>query len=31
VDVYAHRRLAQARAGQLEVTVHHADLLALPS
>ena len=30
-DVYAHRRLAQARAGQLEVTVHHADLLALPS
>ena len=30
-DVYAHRRLAQARAGQLDVTVHHADLLALSS
>jgi hypothetical protein len=31
VDVYARRRLAQARAGQLDVTVHHADLLALSS
>jgi hypothetical protein len=31
VDVYARRRLAQAEAGQLEVTVDHADLLALPS
>jgi hypothetical protein len=31
VDVYARRRLAQAKAGQLEVTVDHADLLALPS
>jgi trans-aconitate methyltransferase len=30
-DAYARRRLAQARAGQLEVTVDHADLLALPS
>jgi hypothetical protein len=30
VDVYARRRLAQAKAGQLEVTVDHADLLALP-
>jgi methyltransferase family protein len=27
---YARRRLTQARAGQLAVTVHHADLLALP-
>ncbi len=27
---YARRRLEQARAGQLEVTVEHADLLALP-
>jgi hypothetical protein len=31
VKVYAPRRLAQAKAGQLEVTVEHADLLALPS
>ena len=31
VDVYARRRLAQAKAGQLEVTVDHADLLAWPS
>ncbi len=30
VDAYAARRLAQARAGQLAVTVHHADLLVLP-
>jgi len=30
-DGYARRRLAQARAGRLEVTVDHADLLALPS
>jgi predicted RNA methylase len=29
-DVYAPRRLAQARAGQLAVTVDHADLLVLP-
>jgi len=27
---YTRRRLAQARAGDLAVTVHHADLLALP-
>jgi hypothetical protein len=27
---YTHRRLEQARAGQLAVTVDHADLLALP-
>ena len=27
---YARRRLAQASAGQLEITVNHADLLALP-
>lgn len=27
---YARRRLAQVRAGELEVTVGHADLLALP-
>ena len=30
-DAYSDRRLAQARAGQLAVTVDHADLLALPS
>jgi trans-aconitate methyltransferase len=30
VDAYAGRRLAQARAGQLAVTVDHADLLVLP-
>ncbi len=30
VDGYAGRRLAQARAGQLVVTVDHADLLVLP-
>jgi hypothetical protein len=29
-DAYKHRRLAQAAAGQLAVTVGHADLLALP-
>ncbi|HET7052062.1 MAG TPA: class I SAM-dependent methyltransferase [Solirubrobacteraceae bacterium] len=29
-EAYARRRLAQAAAGQLEVTVDHADLLALP-
>jgi hypothetical protein len=29
-DAYARRRLAQARAGQLGVTVAHADLLVLP-
>jgi hypothetical protein len=29
-DAYTARRLAQAEAGQLEVTVEHADLLALP-
>jgi hypothetical protein len=29
-DVYARRRLAQATAGQLAVTVGHADLLVLP-
>ena len=31
VEVYARRCLAQATAGQLEVTVDHADLLAWPS
>ena len=30
VAPYARRRLAQAAAGALEVTVHHADLLAVP-
>jgi hypothetical protein len=29
-DAYTRRRLAQARAGQLTVTVGHADLLVLP-
>jgi hypothetical protein len=29
-DVYTRRRLAQATAGQLAVTVDHADLLVLP-
>ena len=29
-DAYQRRRLAQARAGQLAVTVDHADLLVLP-
>ena len=29
-EAYTHRRLAQAAAGALEVTVDHADLLALP-
>lgn len=29
-DAYTRRRLAQAADGQLEVTVEHADLLALP-
>lgn len=29
-DAYACRRLAEAAAGQLAVTVHHADLLILP-
>jgi len=27
---YLHRRLAQAAAGELTVTVDHADLLVLP-
>jgi hypothetical protein len=30
-DAYARRRLREARAGQLAVTVGHADLLALPT
>jgi SAM-dependent methyltransferase len=30
VEVYKRRRLAQARAGQLAVTVDHADMLILP-
>jgi len=30
VDAYADRRLAQARAGELAVTVDHTDLLVLP-
>jgi hypothetical protein len=29
-DAYTRRRLAEAGAGQLRVTVEHADLLALP-
>ena len=29
-DAYTRRRLAEARAGQLRVTVEHADLLVLP-
>lgn len=29
-DEYARRRLAQLAAGELSVTVHHADLLVLP-
>ena len=29
-EAYARRRLAQATAGELAVTVHHADLLILP-
>jgi trans-aconitate methyltransferase len=29
-DAYARRRLAEAAAGRLGVTVHHADLLVLP-
>jgi hypothetical protein len=29
-EVYTRRRLAQAAAGQLAVTVEHADLLVLP-
>jgi hypothetical protein len=29
-DAYARRRLAEATAGRLAVTVHHADLLVLP-
>jgi hypothetical protein len=29
-DGYTHRRLAEARAGELAVTVEHADLLVLP-
>lgn len=29
-DAYTGRRLAQARAGQLDVTVEHADVLVLP-
>lgn len=31
IDAYARRRLGQATAGQLDVTVDHADLLVLPS
>jgi trans-aconitate methyltransferase len=30
-EAYTRQRLAQARAGQLDVTVDHADLLALPA
>jgi hypothetical protein len=30
VAAYAHRRLAEAAAGSLEVSVHHTDLLATP-
>jgi hypothetical protein len=30
-DTFARRRLAQAKAGQLAVTVDHADVLVLPS
>ena len=30
-DGYVRRRLAEARAGRLAVTVDHADLLVLPS
>jgi trans-aconitate methyltransferase len=30
-EAYTRQRLAKARAGQLDVTVDHADLLALPS
>jgi hypothetical protein len=30
-DVYVRERLAQARAGQLQATVDHADLLILPA
>ena len=30
LDTYLQRRLAQAVAGELAVTVDHADLLALP-
>jgi hypothetical protein len=30
VDLYRRRRLRQARAGRLDVTVDHADLLVLP-
>jgi hypothetical protein len=29
-EAYTHRRLAQASAGQLDVTVEHADLLVVP-
>jgi len=29
-DGYRSRRLAEANAGRLAVTVHHADLLVLP-
>jgi hypothetical protein len=29
-ELYARQRLAQARAGQLAVTVDHADVLVLP-
>jgi hypothetical protein len=31
IDAYRSRRLAEARAGQLAVTVDHADLLVLPA
>jgi Methyltransferase small domain len=30
IDDYARRRLAEATAGELSITVHHADLLVLP-
>jgi hypothetical protein len=30
VELYARRRLAQAAAGELAVTVDHADLLVSP-
>jgi hypothetical protein len=29
-DAYVHGRLAQATAGQLAITVDHADMLVLP-
>jgi hypothetical protein len=30
IDAYTSRRLAEAQAGQLAVTVDHADVLVLP-